>query len=59
MHDILEGALQYEFKLLIQYCIREQHYFSLTDLNTRLVGAELGYMESDRPAPIKRQNPFL
>ena len=58
MHDILEGALQYEFKLLIQYCIREQHYFSLTDLNTRLVGAELGYMESDRPAPIERQNLF-
>ena len=53
MHDILEGALQHEHKLLLQYCIREQHYFSLTDLNERLVGVELGYMESDRPAPIE------
>ena len=33
MHNILEGALQHELKLLLQYCIREQHYFSLSDVH--------------------------
>ena len=27
MHDVLEGALQYEMKLLLKYCILEQKYF--------------------------------
>ena len=47
MHDILEGALQYEFKLLLKYCTREKKYFQLREVNERLVGAELGEMESD------------
>lgn len=52
MHDVLEGALQYEVKLLLQYCIREKRYFSTSDLNEGIEGMELGYMETDRPAPI-------
>ena len=52
MHDVLEGALQYEVKLLLQYCIREKRYFSASDLNEAIEGMELGYMETDRPAPI-------
>ena len=58
MHDILEGALQYETKLLLQYCIREKHYFSVSDLNEVIEGMELGYMESDQPAPITSQTIF-
>ena len=58
MHDILEGALQYETKLLLQYCIREKHYFSVSDLNEAIEGMELGYMESDQPAPITSQTIF-
>jgi hypothetical protein len=49
MHDVLEGALQYEVKLLLQYC-REKRHFS--DHNEAIEGMELGYMETDRPAPI-------
>ena len=52
MHDILEGALQYEVKLLLQYCIREMQYFKVSDLNEAIEGLELGYMETDRPTPI-------
>ena len=52
MHDILEGALQYEAKLVLQHCIDRQKYFSLSTLNDKIEGMELGYMETDRPAPI-------
>ncbi len=52
MHDILEGALQYELKLVLQYCIRTRRFFRLSALNEKIEGMELGYMESDRPAPI-------
>ena len=58
MHDVLEGALQYEVKLLLQYCIREKHYFSVSDLNEAIEGMELGYMECDQPAPITSQTIF-
>lgn len=29
MHDVLEGALQYEVKLMLRTMIQEDHYFSL------------------------------
>lgn len=29
MHDILEGTLQYELKLLLKYCIKEEHFFTV------------------------------
>jgi len=53
MHDILEGALQYEVKLMLQFMIDTEKYFTLEELNTRLEHMELGYMESkDRPTAI-------
>ena len=29
MHDLLEGALQYEVKLMLKYMIMEYHLFTL------------------------------
>ena len=42
MHDILEGALQYEVKLILQFMIDTEKYFTLEELNTRLERMELG-----------------
>ena len=44
MHDILEGALQYEVKLMLQFMVDTERYFTLNELNTRLEHVELGYM---------------
>lgn len=53
MHDVLEGALQYEVKLMLKVMVYDEKYFSLEVFNTRLVNTELGYMEAkDRPTPI-------
>ena len=53
MHDLLEGVLQYEGNLLLQHCISDFQYFTLTFLNSVIENIELGYMESDgRPTPI-------
>ena len=53
MHDLLEGALQYEVKLLLRHFIQTECYFSLHTFNLRLSNLELGYMETkDRPTPI-------
>ncbi len=53
MHDVLEGALQYEAKLMLQVMIYDEGYFTLSSLNTRLENMELGYMEAkNRPTPI-------
>ena len=52
MHDVLEGALAYEAKLLLVYLIKEK-FFTLGELNSRLENLELGYMEAkDRPTLI-------
>ena len=53
MHDILEGALQYEMKLMLQEFILREKYITLDGFNARLERFELGYMEEkDRPTPI-------
>lgn len=53
MHDILEGSLQYEVKLMLQVMVNKERYFSLDYLNMRLENFELGYMEAkNRPSPI-------
>ncbi len=53
MHDLLEGALQYEVKLLLRHFVKTECYFSLDTFNSRLINLELGYMETkDRPTPI-------
>ena len=51
MHDILEGALQYEVKLMLQVMINVEGYFSIDELNSHMQHLELGYMEnSNRPS---------
>ena len=53
MHDLLEGALQYEMKLMLKKMIQIEKYFTLDSLNSRLISTELGYMEiKDKPTPI-------
>ena len=53
MHDLLEGALQYEVKLMLGVMIDTEKYFTLEEFNSRLEHMELGYMESkDRPTPV-------
>ena len=59
MHDVLEGALQYEIKLMLRVMIAEERYFTLDTLNTRMENLELGYMESkDCPTPISNTTLF-
>ena len=50
MHDILEGVLPYEAKLVLQHCI-DAGYFSFATLSHNLESLELGYMEiANRPS---------
>ena len=52
MHDILEGALQYEAKLLLQYMVAKQ-MITPAKILCIMETAEYGYMEvADRPTPI-------
>ena len=53
MHDVLEGLLQYEAKLVLAHIISGCRYIRLSHLNHLFESIELGYMEvSDRPSPI-------
>ena len=53
MHDILEGVLQYEAKLLLKQFVNCDHYFTLTQLNQQIQALELGISEvNSRPSPI-------
>jgi len=56
MHDILEGVLQYEMKLFLQFGIQE-HHFTFSMLTLHLESFDFGYME-ECPATITRQNLF-
>ena len=47
MHDILEGALQYEVKLMLQVMINVEGYISIDELNSHMEHLELGYMENN------------
>ena len=53
MHDVLEGVLQYEVKLLLCHCVRDKKYFLLSLLNDCIENYELGFMVF--PTPIKRK----
>lgn len=55
MHDLLEGALQHVLQLLLCYCI-EECLFTLSYLNEKMKGMELGYMEDNRPSPVDNCN---
>lgn len=37
MHDVLEGALQYEVKLMIKSMVAEEKYFTLDQFNSWLL----------------------
>lgn len=46
MHDVLEGVLQYEVKLMLRYMINTENYFSLDLFNSKLQNLELSSVES-------------
>ena len=53
MHDVLEGALEHEVKIMLNVFINNESYFSLMQFNSRLLNVDLGHMESkDRPTVI-------
>jgi len=53
MHDVLEGVLQYEVKLMLNHMIIVENYFTLEILNTRLENIELSTKESkSRPTRV-------
>ena len=53
MHDVLEGVLQYETKIVLMHLIQSCHYFTLRHLNHLIACVNLGYMEvSSRPTEI-------
>lgn len=50
MHDLYEGVVPHEFKMLLQHCLA-QSYFDLDYLNHRLQSFDFGYSENgDKPA---------
>ena len=59
MHDLLEGTLQHVLKHLLRVLTNEKKYFSLVDLNSKIMGMELGYMEDNRPSPLARGDKVL
>ena len=57
MHDVLEGVLQYEVKLMLQHMITIENYFTLDMFNTKLENLELSTAESNnRPTSISLKN---
>jgi hypothetical protein len=58
MHDLFEGVIPHELKLLLQYCT-SQSFFQLATLNHRLKAFSYGYTEiGDKPAPINSEDSF-
>ena len=56
MHDVLEGGLQYEAKLMLKRFVYEDKCFTLDELNFRLENFDYGYMDTkNRPSPITRE----
>ncbi len=53
MHDLFEGVLHYEMKLVLQHCVNDQKYSTLSMLQRVMEYAEFGHMEVvDKPTPI-------
>ena len=56
MHDVLEGVLQREVKLILQCCVDSKKYFRLTYLTQLMEMFKFGYMEvANCPTPIQRK----
>ena len=52
MHDLMEGVIPHEMKLLLQSCVADSS-FDMTQFNHRLSAFDFGYSEiGDKPAPI-------
>ena len=53
MHDVLEGVLQYETKILLQEFIQKKGYIELATLNNTIETFEFGYAEiNNKPSTI-------
>ena len=53
MHDVLEGVLQVEAKLLLRQFINHDNFFTLAQVNQQIEALELGFSEvKNRPTPI-------
>ena len=53
MHTLMEGAVQYELRHLLQHYI-DNSQFTLIQLNAAIANQEYGYSElSDKPGPLK------
>ena len=55
MHDVLEGVLQYEVKLVLRHCVVSKKYFQLSFLNMHIDNYELGFMEAANRPSIKKE----
>lgn len=56
MHDLLEGVLQYETKVLLQHYVFEAKAISATILHELMESFEYGFMEvKNRPTSIERK----
>ena len=54
MHDLLEGVIPHEMKLLLQHCLISKRYFELLTFNQRLTAFDFGYTEvGDKPARVE------
>lgn len=51
MHDILEGALQYETKLILQKFIHQDKHFTLEEMNSTIERFDFGYAEEKNRPP--------
>ena len=53
MHTVLEGVLQYETRLVLNYFISNK-YLTLVQLNAAIINHNYGYSEvGDKPGPLK------
>ena len=56
MHDLYEGVVQYEMKLLLTYLV-DKNLLTIQEFNKRLINFDYGYSEvADKPTPITRAN---
>lgn len=49
MHDVLEGALPYEIKLMLSHLLH-QSYFTLKEVNKRILTFNYGSDSKDKPS---------
>ena len=53
MHVLFEGIYPREIRLLLIHCITEMKYFSLEDLNSRILSFDYGYIsQKSQPTPL-------